>query len=489
MEYGKLMPLTAVAAFAAAVVCGCKTNKQRLDDYGRALERGDYEAALSEVSGQAEKGGIDELLWRLHAGGSQYLLQNQSDAIAQFDLAEDLFAKIDANGVFGASTDTSFAMLTNDRGFPFAGTGGDRVFTCLYKAIDYVASGNSAAARTELNRAAQHQDNWLDDRRKEIEAAQEKLKEDSDAYVKSKGAESKGDETDKAQSSADKALADQSFGAMVREKCGFDPAKDGNLEAMSRKDWLNLYAEHVTGVFRWLAGEDDARVYLKEVAELKPGNAMVRRDFEEAQSGARPKDQVWVFVEDGLSPVREEWRIDLPLALIPYANRFVLYAGMALPYLVYRSQACDDYRLSGSGSVALEELEDVDRLGKAEFDVYFRGALTREIVRTVVKASVQVGLGVAAETTNTRDAKLAFRLAQVAAAGYAACVTQADLRSWTGLPKKVYAARVDRPADGKLSLTASGTPVAQIELPAGNSMVFVRKPSAIAPAVVKVATF
>ena len=100
-------------------------------------------------------------------------------------------------------------------------------------------------------------------------------------------------------------------------------------------------------------------------------------------------NQVWVYVEDGLCPVREEWRLDLPTVLIPYLNRYILYAGMALPYLRYRNEACASYSVAAGGQVMpLVELQDVDALLKTEFDVYFRGALTREITRTVVKAGV-----------------------------------------------------------------------------------------------------
>ncbi len=42
--------------------------------------------------------------------------------------------------------------------------------TCFYKAVDFAAAGKPEAARTEFNRAAHHQENWLSERRKEIAA-------------------------------------------------------------------------------------------------------------------------------------------------------------------------------------------------------------------------------------------------------------------------------------------------------------------------------
>lgn len=478
-------------AALAAVLAGCRTNKDILNDYEKAMLAGDYASPVSEIEGKTDDGGVDELLWRLHAGGSRYLMNDFQPATTQFDKAEDVFLRNDQTSVFKQGANGTFAMLSNDRAFPYSGGGEDRIFTCFYKAVDYARNGQADAARTELNRAAQHQDNWLWERRKEIADAADKLKEDADAYAKEKGgAESAGGaDTAKSEKAVKDAFADASFSAQVKAKCGFDSATDGNVETLARKDWLNRYVQHATGVFRLVSGDGDAEAFFRELAEIDPGNALFKSDLALAQSGGKPGGCVWVFVEDGLGPVREEWRLDLPLGLIPYLNRFILYAGMAIPYLRYRNTACMAYALAANGQTfPLVEVQDVDKLLKTEFDVYFRGALAREITRTVVKAGTQVALGVVAENCSDDYTRIALRASQLAAAGWAASVTQADLRCWTGLPKKVYAMRVNRPADGRIVLSGDGAPVAEVTLPAGNSLVFVRKPSAQAPAVVKSVT-
>lgn len=479
-----ICPLLVVAMSAA--MSGCRTNKDILNDYEKAMLVGDYAGPVAEIEGKAQGGGVDELMWRLHAGGSRYLLDNRSEAISQFDLAEDVFLRNDATSVFKQGSDVAFAMISNDRVFPYSGGGEDRIFACFYKAVDYAGDGRLDAARTELNRAAQHQDNWLWERKKEIAAAAEKLAEDADAYSKSKSDADASDSVAKSKQAVDSAFADAGFSGMVKAQCDFDMSNDGNVETMARKDWLNRYVQYATGIFRWLNGERDCVNYLREIAEIDPGNALVKADLAAAEKWAKPVNQVWVFVEDGLCPVREEWRLDLPTILIPYLNHYVLYAGMALPYLRYRGAACTSYSLSADGkNSALVEMQDFDSLLKTEFGVYFRNALIREITRTVVKVGMQVALGVVAENVDDRNTKIALIASQYATAAWAASVTQADLRSWTGLPKKAYAMRIERPASGKITLTGDGMPVAEIELPAGNSMVFVRKPAQGAAAVVK----
>ena len=483
----------AFVAFAAALVAvvGCRTNKDILNDYEKSLLAGNYAAPVSEIEEKADAGGVDELLWRLHAGGSRYLMNDFPASTEQFDKAEDVFIRNDQTSVFKQGAVGTFAMLYNERAFPYAGGGEDRIFACFYKAVEYMRSGNSAAARTEFNRAAQHQDNWLWERKKEIADAADRLKKDADAYVKKEGGKASANGADSAKSSqaVNAAFADASFAAQISEKCGFDMSAGGNVETLARKDWLNRYVQHVTAVFRMLSGDSDGSAYLRELAAIDPGNALVKADLALASSGSKPRDFVWIFVEDGLGPVREEWRIDLPTVFIPYANEYILYAGMALPYLRYRGAAYASYAVSAGGANRpLVIVQDVDRLLKTEFDVYFRGALIREITRTVIKVGVQVALGVTAANVDDDYTRIALRASLAAAAVWAASVTQADLRTWTGLPKRVLAMRVKRPADGKVVVTGDGVPVAEIQVPKGNSIVFVRKTSSVAPAVVKTFT-
>ena len=106
----------------------------------------------------------------------------------------------------------------------------------------------------------------------------------------------------------------------------------------------------------------------------------------------------------------------------------------------------------------------------------------------VVGIGAQVALGVTADKVSDWRTQLALRASQAGVATWAATTTAADLRSWTALPKTVKVARVDRPADGRLEVAADGQRI-QLDVPAGNTMVFIRKPGPSAYPVVKMATF
>ena len=137
----------------------------------------------------------------------------------------------------------------------------------------------------------------------------------------------------------------------------------------------------------------------------------------------------------------------------------------------------------------MQTLANVDALAKVEYDVYMRGALKREITRTIIDVGVQVALGVAAEKAGDWKVKTALVASQYAVAAYSLARRGADTRCWPTLPKTVYVSHVARPSDGKLSIRANGGNAAEVVLPEGNSMVFVRKPSAAAVPSVKVLTW
>lgn len=482
---------TTAAALALACAAGCRTTEDVLRDYEAALVAGNYGAPVDETIELASKKDGSQLLWQLMAGGALYMADDKARAQAIFDAAEDAMIANDKTSVFARAGDGALAMMTNDKAFDYDGGGQDRVFTCLYKAIDYITAGNVNAARTEFNRAAQHQENWIWERRKDVAAAAERMRRDASSYASQNNAQMQGSDSQVAG-----VLANASFSAQLQQNCNFNPATSGNLDALAPRDYMNTYVEHVAGVFRWLRG-DGGSDYLKDVAALCPANSVAANDFAGAAGGRRPVEQVWIWAEDGLCPTREEWRLDLPLFFMPFVGNYAPYVGMALPVLRMRGAGATSWRVAASSGavVQMEELADVDRLLKTEYDVYMRGAIAREITRTMVKAGVQVALGVAADAAERRAMKKgnsadywALRMSQMAVAAWAMATTGADLRSWTALPKTVKVARVTRPADGRIDVWADGQKI-ELTLEPGNTLVFIRKPSPQATPAVKQVTF
>jgi len=445
-----------------SALVGCRTTHETLVDQEAKVSYGRYAEAGTVTAALADEGGRDAVCWQLHAATAAHLAAQNDEAIRRFDLAEDGFLDFDGRNVVSKVASGTWSMMTSEAASPYEGTGQDRIFTCLYKAVDFGAKGNVAAVRTELNRALQHQENWLSERSAEVAASDAKMAADTQAYARSNGGSAA-----TATSAPSKALANASFAEKIRSRTGFDPATGGQLDRLIPDDYTNNYLLKFSEVFRRNVGE----------------------------RGQKPANRVTVFVEDGLCPRRREWRIDLPLILIPGVSRYVQYAGLALPELVYRNAAVSAYSVKAGGtSFAMPRIQDVDRLVRTEFDIYFKGALAREITRTVSRLTAQAALGAASQavrSSHNRDGDTAaalLTLAQLGVAAWSVATTEADLRSWTLLPKSVYMVDVPRPADGVVTVTC-GLENVQVNVPEGNTLVFVRKPSSAAPSSVKSFTF
>ncbi len=479
----RLRPI-ALAALACAFMAGCRTTEEVLRDYEVNLSTGNYGGSTAELLELADKKDGSELLWRLMAASTLHLTNSrEADAIHHFDLAERVLQKNDQVSVFAQGGEGALAMMSNDRVFSYDGGGLDRVFTCVYRGIDFMQSGDSGNALVEFNRAATYQRNWLYHRRKDIDAAAQKMAADAAASQRQGGAA-----VQDYSSSVNAAMADASFGATIRERTGFDPATSGRLETLPQSAYVNAYAAHLTGVFRWVNGDSDVGD-LKLAASVKPGNALVARDYAESSRGGKPSNQVWIWVEDGLCPIREQWELHLPLAFIPYAGYYVKSADMALPVLRERAYGATQWNVrAGGGFVPMAEVENVDHLARTEYDVFMRGALAREITRVIVKVGLQIALAATAQHVRDDNTRMALQVVQWGVGVWSATAAAADLRSWTALPKRVMAVRLDRPADGTIQVVADGQAIS-LTVPPGNSLVFIRKPGPSAAPVVKMRTF
>ncbi len=474
-----LGPLTALCACAA----GCRTTEQVLADYERNVSVGNYAAQTGELIELAEEHDGSELLWRLLAASTMYMgASSDADAILEFDRAEKVLQRNDMKSVFAQGGDGALAMMVNDNMFAYDGGGLDRIFTCVYRGICFLGIGDEDKAVVEFNRAVQYQKNWIYERRKEIAASSKRMESDVAAYRRGQSVASS-----KSSGSAGAVMKDASFRHTVLSNTKFDPASSGLVDSMPESAYVNAYASHLAGIVRWLLGFD-ATYELRVAASTRPRVRLIAGDRAEFDRGRRPVDNVWVWVEDGLCQVREEWRLDLPFVLMPYARKYILYAGMALPRLRERCYGAVSWGIESGGSIVqMEELENIDRLVKTEYDVYMRGALTREITRTLVRVGAQVALGIAADNSGDDTHRMILRISQAGVAATAAASTAADLRSWVALPKRVMAARVKRPADGMVRIMADGVPIS-VSVPAGNSLVFIRKPGPSAAPVVRTVT-
>jgi uncharacterized protein len=187
---------------------------------------------------------------------------------------------------------------------------------------------------------------------------------------------------------------------------------------------------------------------------------------------------VWVIFENGLGPVKEEIRIDLPLFL---ATNQVYYAGIALPRLQSRSSAYPFLEINtAGGQFQTKQIADMERVIQTEFKKDFRGILARAIASAVVKAVAQASVR---KNDN-------YGIATALIAAYSFATTAADVRIWSALPKDFQIARCPIPDDRKLTISPPGGAPFEINVPTcTNAIVYVKIIAAGSNPVYEVITF
>ena len=215
---------------------------------------------------------------------------------------------------------------------------------------------------------------------------------------------------------------------------------------------------------------------------MMPENTMILEDLDVVNQvlsdGTPIEPTVWVIFENGLGPVKEEFRVDLPLFIF---TDNVRYVGIALPRLIFRQAASPYLEVkTGSTTTRTQLVGDMDRVIQTEFEKDFKGILTRAIISTTSKAVAQYAL-----EKNSNSS-----WAAVAMAVYSFVTTAADVRIWTALPKDIQTARLPMPENGILTVSGPTLMPIQVEITDCNyAIVYVRMISAVHQPSIEIMTF
>ena len=461
-----------VGVAAMAMLSGCLSVRERLDEQSARVAVGDYAEAYAKAADEAADGGVDGTFWASEAGALALMAGDPAGAATHLDAADNGFNDVARRIVGAGAADQAKAIAVSDCLLPYAPEGQERVFANLYKALAYGAQGRPEAMRVELNRARHRQQEWF-------WRCSEAIAEAGDTA----GLDAARAKAATRAAAAAAGAAPERLGTAVARAAEAGSAEGAGADAArlfgQLRGFGNAYAAHVTGVTRWCAG-DASRNDLAMAAALAPGNAAAQADCAAERRGARPSARVWVYVEDGLAPRRTERAFTLPYPSLAGHGAGFGTISFNVPKLESRPAAARGYAVNG---VALQPLADVEALARDQFDRAWPGILTRQIARTLLRVAAQEG-GQAVIRHNTDNA-LAPLLYSLAMAAYDISTNAADLRCGDLLPKTVWMGALTRPADGRLTLSPlGGRPIALTLRPKGNALVWVRRPTAGGPATV-----
>lgn len=465
-----------LAVIITALVSGCSSfqHRHQMSSFNTEYSAGNYDAALQSVSFQTpENEAVDteaHLLELLHQGEMYRLTGDFQKAADTFDLAEEGMKYLDNESLVEEAAEGFLAIMVNDSERDYEALMSEAVLVNTYKGLAFLAAGNNEYARIEFNRANDRTRRAVEYFAQEIADQQAALKE---------GAE---DEESNA-AFVSESLANEDLHAAIADNYG-EPSGWSVFPEFIVPSSTYLHGLYFLANANGNADYERAATSLKRVSEMNAESAVLRADAQLAKDLSSGKQslsdlgpQVWIVYENGLGPVLEEMRFDIPLILYHGNQQAPAYFGIALPKYARREAVSGALGVIGDdgGVVHTEQIADMGTVIRTEMKERFPGVLARAVTSAVIKAVIQ------------NEASENFGLAgQLGAAALTAVTTQADLRGWQAMPDHWQAARVNRPDSGSLSLVdQDGKTLGEVSIPDQPfTLVYVKRPTALAPATV-----
>ncbi|MHC4115827.1 MAG: COG3014 family protein [Planctomycetota bacterium] len=436
---------------------GCNPAKSHLGKFNAYFQQDSFSAsnyekstefAESKISKKNNPRGAD-LLWSLQMGLLERMRQDYELSNEYFDKSEEMLGHFDYQNQLA---DSALAVASTENILPYTGAEYDGIMVNTYKALNFMVLGKEDLARVEFNRALDRQRRAKEKYNREIAKLRDELEEGGE---EEKELSKKGTENPEVQK-------------LIGERYP-------NLYAyQAYPDFVNPFSTYIAGVYFNLTGDHTkAGPLLKESYGMVSNNRYIAEDLEVTEKvldgSQKLEGTVWVVFENGMGPVKEEFRIDLPIFI---ATDRIKYIGIALPTLEYRQEAYPYLNVRAGGrEYRTEIVADMDGIVQAEFNKDFKGILTRAIISTTAKAIAQYAL--------EKQGSDAGTILSIGVAIYSAATTSADVRIWTTLPKNFQIARFELPNDRIVTVSPPGGSGFEIKIgDCKNALIYVRIPFA-----------
>ncbi|WDE96740.1 hypothetical protein PQO03_02025 [Lentisphaera profundi] len=363
-----------------------------------------------------------DLLWTLQAAAATSAAGEFEESNALFDKAEEMF--IAARRTSGAAdkVGTLSSLLVNDNVIAYKGEVYDGILINTYKALNFMFLKQWDLARVELNRAYDRQRRATDFYAKEILEQEEKASKSG-------------------------------FSVNVSEMMSSpDIKKLSGLEAYA--DYVNPMVNLMEVLYLKYQGDAGDSERLRQTQNrllAMTQSKHLQKDLSLSQ------DWTWVIIENGQMPRRVEWRIDFPIGvfsgLIKELDNLSIVS-VAIPKLKDIPATYNQFVVNGEN---VDMISDMDKIIHAEYSRALPTIITKALVSTAIKTIAQYRIGQAKGHTT------AFFVGLLQAVS-----TQADIRSWSALPKNYHLAIVP---SGSIALTSRGGHLGKVETK-GNSMLY-----------------
>lgn len=394
------------------LLSGCaQTMEARLDTVRSSYDEGEYQKAAQVFSDDAAPKNQDNLEILISA--------DSAFRAGDFQESDDLFEEFNRRNINLTDGDIgreAGALIAGNMANDYRPYMMDSLFVSYYQLWDALALGKNDIARVIINQAYDRQQKMSVAYADLISQAQSKLSEN-------------------------KALSDK--------------LNQENSNWLVFRNIMNPALTYMSGLYFLSDGDfSDARTFLSRASGMMPENDFIKKDLELAKSKTKPKDTVWVFIEQGFAPKLYEERINMPWFV--GTDMVIVSFALSAPRFFPKSKQIDGTEL----------LTNVDALFMTEYGQYRVNEAIRAWTAAVSKATLQSAL----YSADDKFGPFAGLMTSV----YSVASTNAEVRTWATLPKDIYLLRQDK--SDLIELKSGDKIIAKIDLPqeSANYLVHVR---------------
>ncbi|MDD7985873.1 hypothetical protein PQO01_13050 [Lentisphaera marina] len=389
----------------------------KLDKFDDKMSSGEYLDAKDYALKEKK-----DLLWTLQAAAATNAAGEYKESNELFDKAEDMYIAARSKSNASDKMSTLATVLVNDNAVAYKGEVYDGILINTYKALNFMFLQNWDLARVELNRAYDRQRRAADFYAKEIQEQEEEAR---------------------------------------KKGFGIDVSKVMKRPELQRMSGIEAYADYVNPLVNLIEV-----IYLKHKGDIgdserlrqTQNRLLAMTHSKHLQKDLSTQDAwTWVLIENGQMPRRVEWRLDFPVGIFSGLIREMdnlSIVSIAIPKLQDIPAAYNQFVVNGEN---VDLVSDMDKIIHAEYSRSLPGILTKALVSMAIKTIVQYQIGRAKGHTT------AFFVGLLQAAS-----TQADVRTWSAIPKNYHLAIVP---SGTVKLTSRGSLLGSAETK-GNSFLF-----------------
>ena len=387
-------------------------------DFNRLYQSGDLTNAEKVYDGTDDKkGNLLKFLNLAMVARDRAVYEKSND---YFNNAERLLIwKSDSLTTADDLAKKGLELISTDLISDYHGQIYEGVLVNSFKAQNYMQLGDLDNARIEFNRAEARSVNAI-----------EQLGEKVNSIKKS---------TEKSDATAQRYITDSLKNKELQQR-------RAAVESIGvYKNLRNPYTDYWHGIYRMLTKDFAKSADLLRNADVTSnGNPAVRSNWQLAEQladSAEPKLPAMVYImhEDGYGPSFKEFRTDI---FVPIGLGSIF--SLALPEFVMGKPAfAQQLTIESGGQIhPTHEILDMNNYVNTEFSAQYSAIVTKAVTSGVIKLITQAAVDSVALNTHGNNKSLGALglLASAVVKVAAVASTQADTRSWTSLPNRVYTA-------------------------------------------------